>query len=190
MFYNDSNVVELPQGNVWLYRNFISKEQSDLILEKLNQLTENDWKDGWARHQAHLMYDGKPDQEQIDWWNTKVSPPILTKEMKYINEKLKPLFKPELLFLPDYKVVRLLPGEKMHRHMDNREDKSQDFTIDCAYTLYLSKFSGGEINYPDLRYTHTPEIGDLIIHSGKTVHEVLPVKDGLRYTVTGWLIKK
>jgi hypothetical protein len=195
MFYNDDNVVEVKPKSVWLYKNFISKEQCDAIVEKLNQLTENDWKDGWARHQAHLMYEGKPSQEQIDWWNTKVSPPILTPEMKYINEKLKPLFKPELLFLPDYKVVRLLPGEKMHRHMDDRQGEEdqeviQDFTIDCAYTLYLSDFSGGQIHYTDLQYSHFPKPGDLIIHSGKTVHEVFKVRDGIRYTVTGWLIKK
>jgi hypothetical protein len=195
VFYNDDNVVEIKPESVWLYENFISKEQCDSIIESLNQLTENDWKGGWARHQANLVYDGDVPQEQIDWWNPKVSPPILTKEMKHVNEKLKPLFKPELLFLPDYKIVRLLPGDKMHLHMDDRQgsvesDISQNFTIDCAYTLYLSDFSGGEIYYPDLYHKHTPKPGDLIIHSGKTPHQVFKVKDGIRYTVTGWLIKK
>jgi hypothetical protein len=197
MFYNDSDVVSIKENSIWLYENFISKDQANAIVKVANGFSDDDWKDGWARHQSTLMYDIEKDSTVVsDWWSDKVSPPVLIEEMRYINDKLKPLFQPELFLLPEFKVVRLTSGQTMHKHIDDRSVNSeegyasQSFKISCAYTLYLSDFTGGEINYPDLEYTHSPKIGDLIIHSGKTLHEVLPVKEGIRYTVTGWLIQK
>jgi predicted 2-oxoglutarate/Fe(II)-dependent dioxygenase YbiX len=118
-------------------------------------------------------------------------------EVNKINAKLKSIFAPELIFLPEYKVVRLKPGHNMKSHRDNRSgdndlqpDMKQEFTINCAYTIYLSDFKGGEINYPELDYTHTPEPGDIVIHSGRVLHEVFDVIEGNRYTITGWLLGK
>ena len=196
MFYNDDKVTAI-RGGVWLYRNFISKEECDAIVSKVEQLTEKDWQDGWTRHQGTLFYTNNPESEKAiaEWWSDKVSPPILIPEVTKVNKQLKELFSPDLFFLPEYKVVRLKPGQNMKSHRDNRSENAavevkQEFTINCAYTLYLSKFSGGEINYPELDYKHIPKQGDLIIHSGLVLHEVFDVIDGLRYTITGWLLNK
>lgn len=197
MFYNNENVVRIKEEGVWLYRNFITKEECDVIVNNASALPETEWQDGWARHQGTLFYTNNPESEKAiaAWWNDKVSPPVLIPEVTKVNSKLKELFTPELFFLPEYKVVRLKPGQNMKAHRDNRSanlnaDVKQKFTINCAYTLYLNELSGGEINYPELGYTHTPQPGDLIIHSGLVLHEVFDVIDGLRYTITGWLLNK
>ena len=197
MFYNDENVVKIKEEGVWLYRNFISPEECAAIVNQASELSDLDWQDGWARHQGTLFYTNNPESEKAiaEWWNDKVSPPVLIPEVTKVNQKLKSLFTPELFFLPEYKVVRLKPGQNMKAHRDNRSanlkaDVKQEFTINCAYTLYLNELSGGEINYPELGYTHTPQPGDLIIHSGLVLHEVFDVIDGFRYTITGWLLNK
>lgn len=197
MFYNNDNVVKVKEEGVWLYRNFISPEECSTIVDKVLSLSEKDWQDGWTRHQATLFYTNNPESEKAiaEWWSDKVSPPILIPEVTKVNSKLKELFTPELFFLPEYKVVRLKPGHNMKAHRDDRsstfnQEVKQQFTINCAYTLYLNEFKGGEINYPELGYTHTPQAGDLIIHSGLVMHEVFDVIDGNRYTITGWLLNK
>ncbi len=197
MFFDNENVSLIKEEGVWLYENFITKEDCDLLVEKAESFSEKDWHDGWSRHQATLFYNNNPESEEEikDWWEKKVSPPVLNSTMTNVNNKLKPLFLPELLFIPEYKIVRLLPGDTMKPHKDDRSamDKSevkQQFKIICAYTLYLSDFAGGEIYYRDLDYKHIPKQGDLIIHSGTVMHEVLPVTSGKRYTVTGWLLNK
>jgi hypothetical protein len=197
MFYNDDNVQKIKEEGVWLYKNFISEDECAKILHEVDKFTDKDWQDGWARHQGTLFYSNSPESEKEieEWWNNKVSPPVLIPTITNINKKLKDLFSPELIFLPEYKIVRLVPGQNMKGHRDNRSatttsEVKQQFTISCAYTLYLSNFTGGEINYPEIGYTHVPEPGDLIIHGGTVFHEVFDVLEGNRYTITGWLLNK
>jgi predicted 2-oxoglutarate/Fe(II)-dependent dioxygenase YbiX len=197
MFFDNPDVDLIKEEGVWLYRNFISKEDCSFLTKEADKFSEEDWHDGWSRHQATLFYNNNPESEEEikAWWEKKVSPPLLNSVMTMVNNKLKPLFLPELLFIPEYKIVRLQENEYMKPHKDDRSamkeaEVKQQFKIICAYTLYLSEFTGGEITYPEIGYTHTPEPGDLVIHSGTVLHEVLPVKSGTRYTVTGWLLNK
>ena len=199
MFYDDPSIVKIKDEGVWVGKNFVSDEDCNAIIDRVESFTEKDWLDGWARHQGTLFYTNEPSSEKpiAEWWNDKVSPPVLIPAINTINTKLKDLFTPELIFLPEYKVVRLRPGQNMKSHRDNRSadnnlqpDVKQEFTIKCAYTIYLSEFKGGQINYPELDYTHTPVPGDIVIHSGKVLHEVFDVLENNRYTITGWLLGK
>lgn len=197
MFYDNDNVKKIKEEGVWLYRNFISDEECKNIVEKVESLDSEVWKDGWTRHQGTLFYNNNPESEKAiaEWWSDKVSPPILIPEITKVNQNLKKLFYPEFIFLPEYKVVRLRPGQNMKSHRDDRSSTTnqivkQNFTIKYAYTLYLNKFIGGQINYPEIGYTHNAIPGDLIIHSGLVLHEVLDVLENNRYTITGWLLSK
>jgi predicted 2-oxoglutarate/Fe(II)-dependent dioxygenase YbiX len=199
MFYDDPSIDKIKEEGVWVGKNFVSKEDCSDIVERVNNFSDEAWLDGWARHQATLFYKNQASAEKAieEWWSDKVSPPVLIPAINRINEKLKGIFAPELIFLPEYKVVRLKPGHNMKSHRDNRSgdndlqpETKQEFTINCAYTIYLSDFKGGEIHYPELDYTHVPEPGDIVIHSGRVLHEVLDVIEGNRYTITGWLLSK
>jgi len=199
MFYDDPNIVKIKQEGVWLGKGFVSPEDCSEIMAHVDAFEEKDWLDGWARHQGTLFYTNEASSEKpiAEWWSDKVSPPVLIPAVTKINAKLKGLFSPEYFFLPEYKIVRLKPGDNMKSHRDNRSgdnnlnvETKQEFTIQCAYTIYLSDFKGGEINYPEIGYTHTPEPGDIVIHSGRVLHEVFDVLEGNRYTITGWLLGK
>ena len=199
MFYDDPNIVKIKEEGVWLGKGFVSPEDCSEIMDHVDAFEEKDWLDGWARHQGTLFYTNEASSEKpiAEWWSDKVSPPVLIPSVTKINAKLKGLFSPDYVFLPEYKIVRLKPGHNMKSHRDNRSgdndlnvETKQEFTIQCAYTIYLSDFKGGEINYPELGYTHTPEPGDIVIHSGRVLHEVFDVLEGNRYTITGWLLGK
>ena len=199
MFYDDPNIVKIKEEGVWLGKGFVSLEDCSEIMAHVDAFEEKDWLDGWARHQGTLFYTNEASSEKpiAEWWSDKVSPPVLIPSVTKINAKLKGLFSPDYVFLPEYKIVRLKPGHNMKSHRDNRSgdndlnvETKQEFTIQCAYTIYLSDFKGGEINYPELGYTHTPEPGDIVIHSGRVLHEVFDVLEGNRYTITGWLLGK
>ena len=199
MFYDDPNIVKIKEEGVWLGKGFVSPEDCSEIMAHVDAFEEKDWLDGWARHQGTLFYTNEASSEKpiAEWWSDKVSPPVLIPAVTRINAKLKGLFSPDYVFLPEYKIVRLKPGHNMKSHRDNRSgdndlnvETKQEFTIQCAYTIYLSDFKGGEINYPELGYTHTPEPGDIVIHSGRVLHEVFDVLEGNRYTITGWLLGK
>lgn len=198
MFYDDPGIVKLREDGVWLGKGFVSEEDCKTIVDHVERFTDKDWQDGWARHQGTLFYTNQADSEAAiaEWWSDKVSPPVLIPEVSKINSDLKKLFFPGLFFLPEYKVVRLKPGQNMKSHRDNRSTDvlkptvKQEFTIQCAYTIYLNNFTGGEINYPELGYTHTPSPGDIVIHSGNVLHEVFDVIENNRYTITGWLLGK
>jgi predicted 2-oxoglutarate/Fe(II)-dependent dioxygenase YbiX len=199
MFYDDPNISKVKEEGVWLGKGFVSLEDCSEIMAHVDAFEEKDWLDGWARHQGTLFYTNEASSEKpiAEWWSDKVSPPVLIPAVTKINAKLKGLFSPDYVFLPEYKIVRLKPGHNMKSHRDNRSgdndldvETKQEFTIQCAYTIYLSDFKGGEINYPELGYTHTPEPGDIVIHSGRVLHEVFDVLEGNRYTITGWLLGK
>jgi predicted 2-oxoglutarate/Fe(II)-dependent dioxygenase YbiX len=199
MFYDDPNIIKIKEEGVWLGKGFVSPEDCREIMAHVDAFEEKDWLDGWARHQGTLFYTNEASSEKpiAEWWSDKVSPPVLIPAVTKINAKLKGLFSPDYVFLPEYKIVRLKPGHNMKSHRDNRSgdndldvETKQEFTIQCAYTIYLSDFKGGEINYPELGYTHTPEPGDIVIHSGRVLHEVFDVLEGNRYTITGWLLGK
>lgn len=199
MFYDDPSIVKIKDEGVWVGKNFVSEEDCKTIVDHVERFTDKDWLDGWVRHQGTLFYTNEADSEAAiaEWWNDKVSPPVLIPEVSEINSNLKKLFSPALFFLPEYKVVRLKPGQNMKSHRDNRSadnnlqpDVKQEFTIKCAYTIYLNNFTGGEINYPELGYAHVPSPGDIVIHSGNVLHEVFDVIENNRYTITGWLLGK
>ena len=199
MFYDDPNITKVKEEGVWVGKGFVSPEDCNEIMSHVDSFEEKDWLDGWVRHQGTLFYKNEASSEKhiAEWWSDKVSPPVLIPAVTRINANLKNLFSPDYFFLPEYKVVRLKPGHNMKSHRDNRDgdhnldvETKQEFTIQCAYTIYLSDFKGGEIHYPELGYTHVPRPGDIVIHSGRVLHEVLEVIEGIRYTITGWLSGK
>lgn len=77
-------------------------------------------------------------------------------------------------------ISKLLVGDGMNAHMDNQSINSNHF-ICMAYIN--SDFNGGEINFPELKIVHKPTAGDILIYKANILHEVLPVTDGIRYSI-------
>jgi hypothetical protein len=82
---------------------------------------------------------------------------------------------------PYISVSKLLPNYGgMSAHKDNYSAESNHFI--CM--LYLNDdYLGGEVFFPDLGFTYKPKAGDVLIYKANTLHEVLPVQRGARYTI-------
>lgn len=79
---------------------------------------------------------------------------------------------------------RLTNGEFMWPHTDkgNPDDPRK---IIFGIAIYLNdNFHGGELIYPDLGLSITPKAGSMVIHSAHLKHQVFPVVNGKRYSIT------
>ena len=79
---------------------------------------------------------------------------------------------------------RLKDSEFMWPHTDggNPDDPRK---IVFGIAIYLNNnFYGGELIYPDLGLSITPKAGSMVIHSAHLKHQVFPVVQGERYSIT------
>lgn len=84
-------------------------------------------------------------------------------------------------------IRRLKCGEHMPAHKDEGIPNSKDIIM-FGVAIYLNDdFTGGEINYPDLNLSVKPKRSSIVIHDAKLLHKVLPVKSGVRYSITTFI---
>lgn len=77
-------------------------------------------------------------------------------------------------------ISKLLPGNGMGPHQDNKSINSNHFI--CM--MYLNdNYSGGEIVFPESLISYKPEAGDIILYKANIVHMVNPVLSGARYSI-------
>jgi len=180
MFKDYPGVIKLAD-EIFLYKNFISKEEASSI------------------HKACLDY---PDEiwnttvNPIEWYNGKTTKDVY--EAEPLFEKVKSLVEDTHTPTPSLSFVRMFPGNEMHLHRDSCGDEeataNDDFKT-CAITeygvvIYLNDcFNGGEIYYPDINLEYKPEAGDLLIHHAMIKHGVRKVIEGVRYCYPTFLIK-
>lgn len=192
MYYKDPRFKKHEDHDIWICNNFIPDSYCDEIVKKVELFDDSVWVDGWARHQLNILYSMEYDEygkAYSQWWESKVSPPVLTKAINKINIELKKIFFDEYLFMPEYNVKRILQNEFMPAHRDGLAKETKKGAV-SGFILYLNDFDGGEINYPEIKYTYSPKKGDIVIHNGTILHEVLPLKSKKRYTISSWLFDK
>jgi predicted 2-oxoglutarate/Fe(II)-dependent dioxygenase YbiX len=79
---------------------------------------------------------------------------------------------------------RLTNSEFMWPHTDggNPDDPRK---IIFGVAIYLNDdFTGGELIYPDLGLSITPIAGSMVVHDASLKHQVFPVLEGERYSIT------
>jgi hypothetical protein len=180
-FDHNSNVEKL-HDDIWIYRNFLSQEEVESLLDTANSLTEEDW---------------NTIKNANAWYNGKTSPYI--QKLLPINKKIGELVAPDYEPTPNASFTRMLPGDSMHEHEDtcgDMEPTSNDDMGTCAITRYgvvvyiTDDFDGGEIYYPGLNMSYKPVPGDLLIHGALIRHGVAKVTSGIRYAYASFLVDK
>lgn len=81
-------------------------------------------------------------------------------------------------------------GQQMGPHCDNYDGHSN---LAFSLVLYLNdNYEGGEINFPNHGITIKPAPGSLIMFPSHEpfLHQVLPIKSGIRYMLTASVFKK
>lgn len=110
-----------------------------------------------------------------------------TKYLPKINDKIMSHFENAQSQTPITNVRRLLKGEYMDLHSDGGYPESKK-TIVYGVIIYLNDdFVGGELSYPTLNFSIKPKSCSMLIHEAHLPHKVLPVKDGIRYSLTTFI---
>lgn len=179
MFQDDPNIIELDEKIFW-YKNFISKDQVDLINSK-----------------TPGMFLGNHWFSEIEFKVTECIP-----ELVDVWEKISELLYPEYVIHPMAGMLYFGPGTQMQPHCDSPgEDMSEELTVPDLWStccllswgvcVYFGEFTGGEIYYPNQNIEIPVQPGDLVIHGAHKSHEhgVRPIKTGVRYSFSNFSLK-
>lgn len=181
--------------DIHLYKNFISKEECESVINALNTVAANEedyWKgiSFYESYSARYPFDGEQvleDNNLSSTWFSDIQQRF-KEAAAVVAGKL-----PEEMSKISFHVQRWLPGAFASKHSDN----SSNDGVMGAFTrsryagfLYLNDdFEGGHLKFDadhgNLPLDITPEAGSfLIFHGGhKNMHEVTVVKGAPRYTL-------
>lgn len=188
------NLIKLTE-DIFLYEDFITKEECKAVLGVLDRLVESDpdyWKgiSFYESYSARYPYDGEPVLKELGLSETWFSD--LQNRFKESAAELAGKT-PEDMSKISFHVQRWLPGAFAPKHSDNSdsEGKMGAFTRSrYAGFLYLNdNFEGGllkfDADHGNKPFEVTPKAGSfLIFHGGhKNMHEVTVVKGAPRYTL-------
>jgi len=177
MPFKDMSGVELLGDEIYLYKNFLTKKETEKICKKLK-------KSSWE-----------------DMWDLDRLVPQTSKKMRVTKKIVKRLNKIIDGYLIDgnEKINRMVVGSYWGKHSDNEEfDKIRNqalsykeglkfdlvHNIRYGVVVYINdNYEGGEIYYPNQNIYYKPKAGDLLIHSSeeKCMHGVRTVMSGVRY---------
>lgn len=180
MPFKDNVNIKALGDEIYLYENFLTKEECNSIYKDLRSFNEDAW---------HVR-----DKYPIPAFSPKMN------VTKLIVERL-------MTITDEYSINhnevfnRLSVGDSWGEHADNAEfseiiEKSKllkdedkfklvDNTVYGLVVYINDDYEGGEIYYTHQGISHKPKAGDLVIHSSeeKCRHGVKPVTSGVRY---GW----
>jgi len=127
----------------------------------------------------------------------EIVPRLIEECLRNIGSQLRP---PEPLYPETVILAAIGAGGHHSRHADNcRLNEQGDWVAnhtphrDVTAIYYLNEeFEGGEIVFERAQMTVTPRRGLLLVFpsDAEHVHEVLPVRSGVRYTMPIWFTKQ
>lgn len=175
-------------GNeIYVYKNFLSKNECDRIVSLLDNLKESEW--------------------ILDRPDTPVRRTDPFQEIISVRNKILKIVPDGLILGPASTATRLVSGDSWGEHSDVHdfaeiEKKAAMYIEGNPYeekdlsvyglVVYFNKFEGGEIYYPTQDIIYSPDPGDLVIHSSSPIclHGVKPVISKKRYSYSNHMYKK
>ena len=112
-----------------------------------------------------------------------------------VKERLAQLSQSQPEWYETPHMLRYGPGGRYVVHSDSEhfdEETKQFYRFidrDFSMLIYLNDdYSGGELNFPWLRYRYQPTAGDLVMFPSNHVfaHESLPIVSGAKYALVSW----
>jgi hypothetical protein len=187
---NLNNKVRLTKDIV-LYENFLTKEESEKIIQVLDKQSENggiSWMpiSFYESYSSVLPQDN--DQEVID---AGLNPTIFSDIENAMPEAIASVhgLDPKTISKIGYHTQKWEPGAYARVHSDNTDEhgNSGAFTRSrYAGFLYLNDdFQGGLLRFPDQDIEIKPQVGMLAVFDGgfNNMHEVSLIESGVRYTI-------
>ena len=176
--------------NIYVYNNFLSNEECDLILEDILKLKEDDWYN-------------PPDITAKNYFGSVSK----LESIKNLRKKMIPLMLDSSYCYFGGRAVKLLKGASRKPHADiyeyqeiadkaNEYIEGQNFELADLLThgtiVYFNEFEGGELFYPNQNnLEYKPQKGDFLVHGAEEEckHGVKEVLSDLRYSAVGHFFK-
>lgn len=160
--------VEKIDENIWIVRDFISKEDRQTYIDYAENLDEEEW---WKKNR--------------NWWVGKFivideSSPLKPLAQK-ISDKLESYLQEDVYLGAFGSLHRLTEGQGMFIHTDNPtevrdlhdehgekigETSGHNNYCILAMVVYLNEFNGGELYFPELNIDYKASPGDLVLFPG------------------------
>ena len=129
-------------------------------------------------------------RQNVDWNTTHIGNTVkdmgdeLYSKAETVYKSIETLFTNVGSIVYSRDLRKLTSSEFMWPHTDggNPDDPKK---IVFGIAIYLNdEFTGGELIYPTLGLSITPRAGSMVIHSAHLKHQVFPVLEGERYSIT------
>jgi len=186
MFEEHPNVEQIGP-EVYIYKNFLSKEEADDICSYIDAKDESEW-----FHPIEGFF---------------IKNLICPEKISFVRDKLKTLLPDYMLLGESTNASKMVKGDKWGVHADvydfaEVEQMAKEYVEGTPYEIrdlsiygtvvYLNDFEGGEIFYPNLGIIYKPNPGDLVIHSSAEgcSHGVAIVKSEKRYAYSNHMYAK
>ena len=111
---------------------------------------------------------------------------IITKQIKKYLKKYDSLGYVQIKEDTGYMLLRYKTGDYVKKHVDTSSDQHR--TLSCSLILN-DDYEGGEISFFNGEIKPHLKKGDLLIFPSSFTypHQVLPVRDGTRYSIITWI---
>lgn len=188
--------------NIFVIKNFLSKEEVSSILKFLESASDEDWKKHYMDGLKNLAYRkfGRLDLENMiaeglvevtkNWSDKNISTPIQYSELMRKRADKIFSFDESINFNGAGTVQRMWQGVDLGVHIDNHADPS----IRWAAVTYLNDdYNGGELFFKNLDIQIKPTPGSLVIFPGTAEYEhgVRIVREGpMRYVIPSFISTK
>ena len=187
MFLDNQNFEKIGE-DIWVYHNFLSQEEIDLIISKVEQQEDSFWfhKNG---NQGSYAVSG-------------------LEEVAVIPNRIQGMLDKDLFMHAHCSVTKMSEGHNHGVHFDSfeflevRELSNSLNEGDCfvlvddniyGMVVYLNdNYEGGEIYYTKQDVVYKPKAGDFLVHSSDIhcEHGVKSVKSGIRYSYPSSIRRK
>jgi predicted 2-oxoglutarate/Fe(II)-dependent dioxygenase YbiX len=192
----ETTTIENPAPAVFVYKNALNKDLN--LVQRLEDVIEKHGDDffKWSEAQVGDYETRKDYRDCVDFKvrkndfvnNPKATMSDLKKIYFDIDERLQEcvkhyssLFNLNLEFQEAVNFVRYGKDQHFQVHSDH------GFSYVCTVStvMYLNdNYTGGELFFPYINYTYTPEEGDIVLFPSNFLysHAALPVKEGIKYS--------
>lgn len=177
MIFKDS---EKLGNEIYLYRNFISYEESKKLTNVADSIPSDNWHaDPLNRKRSGYTYE----------------------PLREVLNKIQSIVPEGLSVAGSLTFIKMEIGADLDVHSDEcphclKKDKNESNKYyECTkygMVIYFSEFEGGEIYYPEQDIIVSPKPGDLVIHGSAKIcaHGVKPVTKGIRYSMAPYIVYK
>lgn len=182
---------EVLTEDIVIYRNFLSAEDSKLVIKVLDQQAESG-KISWTPISFYESYSSVlPKDGDLELAEVGLPPTIFSDIRKGFVDAVASIhgIDPSTVVQIGYHTQKWEPGAYARLHSDNTDEHGNTGPFErsrYAGFLYLNDdFEGGLLNFPSHKLTIKPEVGMLAVFAGgfKNMHEVTVITKGVRYTL-------